>query len=199
MLYLVLPPETPDWQTVFDTPLTKSGVERAIYMATIFYKLGIEWVYACPAVRCLETIRPYANLRSNTKGYLRKSIEYRLYPAVQAEQEAARQLEWPELKTYHIRPSDPDGLVPVPGETLEQLQRRVIDWFDNIFLENYRLSPIPTAVVADPAVLSILVHHLLCRTPEERETANSIVQEFVPGAVFEFKPNGLRLDYIRRV
>lgn len=198
MLYIVLPPETAAWDTAFDAPLSDSGHKRAAYLANIFTTLGVEWVFTCPALRCLQTLKPYAQHRMETKGYLRTTAEYSLYPAIREATHMPRPLTWDELTQYHLKMQDADGMIVQPGETVQQLRQRVVDWFGNQFMEKYRDSPIPTAIICDPVVASVLVHYIM-RRAAGADDSNQVVKSFVPGGVYEFGSDGIDLVFQRQV
>lgn len=197
MLYLVLPLPTVGGSMDFDAPLTDVAQAQAVQLADIFDTLRIEWVFSCPARRCLETLLPYIARRKDTVGYLRCNADYRLYPAVSSPQYAARALTHHDLETFRLRVNDIDGFMVDPGETSEEFERRVVTYFTDDLFERYRDSPVPTIVMCDPLVASAIIHYLMQDVPAE---ANQLVRNsLTPGSVHEFGSDGFRLRYMRQV
>jgi broad specificity phosphatase PhoE len=81
-------------------------------------------------------------------------------------------------------------------ESFGDFQTRVLQWFTNVCLEQYKESPVPTAVVADADVIAVIMYYMLAREPVEK-VENAIASMCYFGSVLRFTGNGFGFDFLQ--
>lgn len=189
MLYLVHRAEAQG--TAFDSPLTPRGVMDSYALIDVLK--GVVKVYVGPSIREIETIKPYKLQAVARTSVVRMHVEYDLYTFVNTPEKLPKALDLAYLQESGFNRQSVYGIKPTL-ETFSDFQTRVVHWFTNECLEQYKQSPVPTAVVADADVLSIIMYYLLAREPaNEVEAAIAAMCEC--GSVFAFSGNGFGFDF----
>jgi len=199
MLYIGVSLSTTDRAMNFDASLPPAALAPggdAHRLADLYEALGIRWVFTCPARRCLQTLQPYIARRKDTVGYLRCEVDFRLYPAANSDLYAPRQLTHADLAEFRLQPNDVDGIMSTVGETAAAVELRVHTYLQDHLVERYCTSPVPSLVMCDPLVASMILQRLMANTPDQ---ANELVRRLKPGAVYEFGSDGFRLEFKRQV
>ena len=197
MLYLIHHGTPVTNADTFDEPLSVAGVHQSVQLAELLERLGVNAVYTAPYRRAMDTIKHYV-LRRREQGRLcRVEVRYDLCAAVLAATAEPRAMTLAEAQHYGLDRQSVHGEMPQGIETEEQFRRRVIEWFTNDFWPKYEDAPNPTAIVAGRRALSVLITYLCSKN--QRAAAESTIQTMAPGAVYEFRGNGFRLELGRQL
>ncbi len=191
MLYLVHRAEA--CGNAFDSPLTPYGVMDSYNLIDVLK--GVVKIHVGPSLREIETIKPYKLKSVASASVVRVHIEYDLYTNVNCPEKLPKALDMEYLLKSGFNRQSVYGVKP-EIETFSDFQSRVIHWFTNVCLEQYKQSPVPTAVVADADVLSLIMYYLLAREPTD-EVEAAIAAMCHCGSVFSFSGNGFGFDFMQ--
>lgn len=196
MLYLIFHAEPAVGQETALELLSERGVQQSVDLACLMESLKIQVVYAAPHRRALDTIKHFVSRRRKQGDFCRVEVHYELTNGVFTPERkpVPMPLEW--AHSYGLNRQSVYGIIPGP-ENQEAHQRRVLDWFTNEFWPKYESAPIPTAIVADGRTLAVILYYIMANSPYAE--AKRIVETLSHGAVLEFRGNGMRLEFSRRV
>lgn len=157
------------WQGQIDVPLNEKGREHARRLATELAGEGIQALFASDLSRALETAQPLAealNLPIQTDARLRE-INQGDWQGLLVTEIQARYAE-----LFQMRTDNPHSIAPPGGETVPQVQERVVQALDEII----RRHPQETvAIVAHGFVIAVLRIRLENRALDE-------VWDLIPGS-----------------
>ena len=200
MLYLVVHGLEENGEQKFASPLSAEGRAQAQYLSSLLDTLAVQSIFTAPNKRSLDTVQPYIRVRTASNKFLRVEVHYNLTNATLTPELRSQSMTLEHIQQYGLNRQSLYGVIPEIESEAEH-QRRVIEWYTNHLLPEYRDCPYPTAIVADKHTIATLAHYmmLLKGTGIDKETADSVVAALSPGAVLEFSFDNMALVLKRRV
>jgi broad specificity phosphatase PhoE len=193
MLYLVHRVESIG--NAFNSPLTEAGVRDSYDLIDILKHEKVVMVYVGPSIREIETIKPYKLKSVSESSVVRMNVVYDMYTHVDSVEKMPQALSLEYLLQSGFNRQSVYGTLPMV-ESFDEFQRRVLHWFTNVCLEQYKESPVPTAVVADADVIAVIMYYMLAREPVDK-VESAIASMCYFGSVLQFTGNGFGFDFLQ--
>ena len=193
MLYLVHRVES--LGNAFDSPLSDAGILDSHALIDVLKHERVVMVSVGPSLREIETIKPYKLKSVAESSVVRMKVVYDMYTRVDSAEKMPQPLNLEYLLKSGFNRQSVYGTLPTV-ESFGDFQTRVLQWFTNVCLEQYKESPVPTAVVADADVIAVIMYYMLAREPVEN-VENAIASMCQYGSVLKFTGNGFGFDFLQ--
>jgi broad specificity phosphatase PhoE len=179
----------------FNSPLSDAGVIDSHALIDVLKHDKVVMIYVGPSIREIETIKPYKLKSVAESSVVRMNVVYDIYTHVDSKEKLPQPLSLEYLLKSGFNRQSVYGTLP-HVESFGDFQTRVLQWFTNVCLEQYKESPVPTAVVADADVIAVIMYYMLAREPVEK-VENAIESMCHYGSVLRFTGNGFGFDFLQ--